>query len=287
LSVFLIGLGITLPVYAEVVATDPPNSGEVTFNSNLPCTYTVTPTSVIHGHDPETSIFTVIAPEECAWTATSNDRWWIRINEGENGQGNGTVTYSVASNNNYDQSMCISPAPLDCFIDSEGRYGTLTVAGQTVTIQQLGQADVGALPIIGETGNFKGGISVNGQTHQRQVVLNLMDTVDVSGSITADPADGGKTADIFVYAEATLPSSTEVVYFMLGEGLAILQWDKNPTTLVAFKRNVMSTSWDEVFVPIYSGHFIYPGTLKVFFGYRLEDETLVVNDQPIDITILP
>ncbi|OQW88961.1 MAG: hypothetical protein BWK78_08075 [Thiotrichaceae bacterium IS1] len=70
---------------------------------------------------------------------------------------------------------------------------------------------------------------------------------------------------------------------MLGEGLAISLWDRNPANLVAFQPKVMLNVMQAV--PMYGGHFIYPGTLKVFFGYRLADGTLIQNTQPIDITI--
>jgi len=140
-------------------------------------------------------------------------------------------------------------------------------------------------PALGQ--NFNGGIAVNGQAHQAQAILNLSDTVEVSGDILVNAADVGKTADIFVYAEATLPPAPETVYFMLGEGLTISLWDKNPNNLVAFMPNVTLGATQSVLM--YSGNFIYPGTLKVFFGYRLTGRsaygTPVQNGQPIDITI--
>jgi len=36
---------------------------------------------------------------------------------------------------------------------------------------------------------------------------------------------------------------------------------------------------------MYQGQFVAPSHLKVYFGYRLPDGTLVVNAQPIEITI--
>jgi hypothetical protein len=137
------------------------------------------------------------------------------------------------------------------------------------------------LPILDHL--FTGGIAINGQAHLAQATLNLSDTVDVSGDIQVNAADVGTTAGIFVYAEATLPPATDKVYFMLGEGLTISVWDKNPANLVMFMPNVMLGALQSV--PIYNGNFIYPGTLKVYFGYRLEDGTLVQNSQPIDIVI--
>ena len=66
---------------------------------------------------------TVTATAGCGWTATSNDSW-ITIFGGGSGAGNGTVLYSVAPNTG---SGIVFP-----------RTGSLTVAGQTVTISQDG-----------------------------------------------------------------------------------------------------------------------------------------------------
>jgi len=50
-----------------------------------------------------------------------------------------------------------------------------------------------------------GGISVNQSPYQPQVTQYLCDEVTVAGEITIDPTHIGQTADIFVWAEATLP----------------------------------------------------------------------------------
>lgn len=55
----------------------------------------------------------------CSWTASSN-AYWIFVRGGTSGQGNGTVTYSVAQNS------------------GGSRTGTMTVAAQTVTVNQAG-----------------------------------------------------------------------------------------------------------------------------------------------------
>ena len=56
----------------------------------------------------------------CAWTGVSNATW-ITVTSGGSGTGNGTVAYSVAANT--------STSP---------RTGTLTIAGQTLTVTQSG-----------------------------------------------------------------------------------------------------------------------------------------------------
>ena len=60
----------------------------------------------------------VSAPNGCAWTAQSNASW-ITITSGANGSGNGTATFSVASNGGL------------------ARTGTLTVASRTITVTQV------------------------------------------------------------------------------------------------------------------------------------------------------
>lgn len=128
-----------------------------------------------------------------------------------------------------------------------------------------------------------GGISVNDNTYQQQVVQKLSDKVDVRGQIIVDPAHVGQQADIFVYAKSTLPPDEKLYYFMLGKDLSIIEWDQQPKNLIAFTDNVTLTDMQEI--SMYSGQFIYPGTLNVHFGYRLQDGTVVFNFYPIDITI--
>lgn len=89
------------------------------------CTLSISPTSnsVPNGGATNATI-SVTSPATCTWTATSNASW-ITINSGASGNGNGTVTYSVASN-----------------FDPNQRTGTITVAigslTQTHTVTQAG-----------------------------------------------------------------------------------------------------------------------------------------------------
>ncbi len=86
------------------------------------CTYSVSPTSRSLDSWPGSSTTTVTTGGGCGWTATSNASW-LTISGGSNGTGSGTVTFGVTANT----------APGD-------RTGTLTVAGQTVTVIQDGGA---------------------------------------------------------------------------------------------------------------------------------------------------
>lgn len=63
------------------------------------------------------SPISVTAAAGCAWTARSTDAW-ITVTGGATGTGNGTVTFSVAANS------------------GAARTGTITIAGQTFTVNQ-------------------------------------------------------------------------------------------------------------------------------------------------------
>ena len=82
------------------------------------CTFQVSPTRATFGGNGGTGSVAVAAAAGCAWTAASNDSW-ITITSGPGGSGNGTVTYSVPPNSS-----------------SRQRTGSLTIAGQSVSIRQ-------------------------------------------------------------------------------------------------------------------------------------------------------
>jgi len=127
-----------------------------------------------------------------------------------------------------------------------------------------------------------GGISVNGGEFLTNTTVNLTDFVNLQGVITVASQDLGKIADIVVYAGYVLPTG-EQVFYMLDENLGIYPWDENPVNLVPFVRKV--TLWQVVPVKLYSGYFLLPGRLHVYFGYRLSDGTLVTNRSAIDVEI--
>jgi len=84
-----------------------------------PCSLTVSPASVkLPAKGGSKTVKVKAKGTDCTWTAASNDPF-ITITEGGSGTGNGTVHYTVPGNTN-----------------TVPQTGTITIAGQTVTVNQ-------------------------------------------------------------------------------------------------------------------------------------------------------
>src|SRR5262249_28701943 len=81
------------------------------------CTYSVSTTTISAPSTASTGSLSVTTGTACSWTAVSNVSWGT-ITAGASGSGLGTASHRLAANT--------GPA----------RSGTLTIAGQTVTINQ-------------------------------------------------------------------------------------------------------------------------------------------------------
>jgi hypothetical protein len=88
-----------------------------TVNQATGCSYSINPTSQSIGSAGGNGSSSVTANSGCAWTASSNASW-IAVTSGASGNGNGNVAFSIAANT------------------GNPRTGTLTIAGQTFTVNQ-------------------------------------------------------------------------------------------------------------------------------------------------------
>ena len=84
-----------------------------------PCSYTLTPPSRSVASTGGTGSTAVAAPTGCAWTGVSNHTSWLTVTSGASGSGNGTVAFSASANPN-----------------TSARTGTITIGGQTFTVNQ-------------------------------------------------------------------------------------------------------------------------------------------------------
>lgn len=91
--------------------------------AGCPCTAAITPISASFPDTGGSATVAVDTGSTCNWTAVSNDGW-ITVDSGTPGTGDGTVGYTVAAN------------------PGAARDGTITVAGETLSIHQSGGGPV-------------------------------------------------------------------------------------------------------------------------------------------------
>ena len=108
--------------------------------SASPCTYALSPPSQSFGSGAGTGSVTVTAGAGCAWTSVSNNLSWIHVTSGSSGSGNGSAGYSVDANGS-----------------SSPRTGTLTIAGQTFTVNQSGAPPACTYSILPTSATFPRG----------------------------------------------------------------------------------------------------------------------------------
>jgi hypothetical protein len=111
---------------ARVAAVGPGGAGRSTpsntFTFGTPaCTFSVSPSSRSVPSGGGSSTFAVSAPQGCAWTAATQTSW-ITITGGASGSGNGTVSFDA-----------------DAHTGTSQRNGSLTIAGESVSVTQAGQ----------------------------------------------------------------------------------------------------------------------------------------------------
>ena len=100
-----------------------------TFRTPSGCSFSLSTTTISANSAGGASTINVTAPGGCAWTAVSNAPF-ITITSGAFGTGNGTVGISVTPSGGV------------------GRSGTLTIAGQTVTVNQAGSSVVASFNLL-------------------------------------------------------------------------------------------------------------------------------------------
>ena len=142
-------------------------SNEAVFNAPPACAYSVSPSSQSFVSGGGSGAVNVTTTSGCNWTAVSNVSW-STITSNSTVTGNGTVNYSALSNSGIST-----------------RTGTLTVAGQSITITQSG---ISTYTITASTGS-NGSISPSGSV-----------TVSSGGNqtFTITPATNYKVADVKV-----------------------------------------------------------------------------------------
>ena len=165
-----------------------------------PCTYAISPTSASAPAAGGTATVSVTAPTGCNWAATSNSGF-LSVTSGVSGNGNGSVGYGVASNG------------------VSFRSGTLTIAGQTYTVNQFGTGPMVSVDRLSlRYGAALSGPAVTAQTAAQTVRLMQSSGAAVSWTaisnqswLQVSPTSGTGARELSVAVDPTgLPMSTAV-----------------------------------------------------------------------------
>jgi hypothetical protein len=121
--------------YSFAANTGPARTGTVTIAGQTftlsqanGCSPSISATSQIVSQGGGTGSIAVTVTAGCTWTATTGNPDWLTITSGTSGNGNGTVAFNAAANT------------------GPGRTGTLTIAGQVVTVAQGTGCSYGITP---------------------------------------------------------------------------------------------------------------------------------------------
>ena len=162
-----------------------------------------------------------------------------------------------------------STAPVD--LGTTGNYAVLTKTGvDSVPLLNLGYATAinASVEFVANQTTFAGYASVNADN-----------SINILGSINVDSNDIGKLADVLVVIYSTIQSQ----YYMLDLDAETIIWDADFSSLVPFTQEVSLDSVQEVQISSLSLNI--SGMLNIYFGYRLEDGTIVYNSNTLDIKV--
>ena len=170
------------------------------------CTFVVDPTSGAFGPAGGGASVGVTAPTDCRWSSTSQASW-IGISSGSSGSGSGPVDYVVAAN----------PS-------AQSRIGTLTVAGQVVTISQVGIGSTCTYAVTPTTASFAsaggtGTLTVTSQPGCGWAAVSQSPWITISAG---SPGAGNGAVQYTVAANTAADTRTGVV-IIAGQPVAIIQ----------------------------------------------------------------
>ena len=154
----------------------------------VPCTYSISPTSRVHGYGAASNTVSVTTSSGCTWTVI-NTNGWITITSATSGAGDGTVSYTVAAN----------PTMND-------RTGVVLIGGESVTLTQRGipcTYSISPNDRIHGYGAASNSVSVTTTSGCSWTVVNT------NGWITITSATSGAGNGIVTYAVARNPSASD------------------------------------------------------------------------------
>jgi hypothetical protein len=132
---------------------------------------------------------------------------------------------------------------------------------------------------------FWGGVATGTEKFKQSVKQKLTNDIKMVGNITVAPEHVGQTAELVVYATYQPATFPVKIRFMLNSEGKIVGWKGNMARLEAFKEGVVleATQLVEIYQGTLNQFIDAAGTVEVYFGYRLNDGTVVASYTPLKI----
>ncbi|GEM_PF-1007300 len=202
-------------------------------------------------------------------------------------------------NNGYYRAMLLNQSPWETPWNALGiaiykEYAIIWL-GQTPDTQLA--IDLPTLPPLGKSqafdpqgyptrsdSQFLGGLAVEQGPYENRVSVNVTQSplLTLRGAILPDPAHVGESVDIVLSVLVTLPTGEEQFYLINEQGKT-LPWDKKMQNWQPFIKNTLLQTPHTI--KLYQGNFDLPSNLHIFFGYRLPNQHVIVNGQPIEFIL--
>jgi hypothetical protein len=165
--------------------------------------------------------------------------------------------------------------------ESDGKIVEAIVLNCTATFDILPSLASTAISNNGEpleiSTSFAGGIYIKENLTENMTETESLPTVNINGIIKVDPEHVGQQSDMIVVA-SYLSGDESKKFYMRDGHTQYPFWDGNLAHLSAFQKNVRLA--EERWIEIYSGPFP-EGLWDFYFGYRLNNGTIVFNSEPI------
>jgi hypothetical protein len=195
------------------------------FTGALTCNYSIDPATQTFDAGGGSGEITVTASSSaCAWTAVASDPW-ITVTSGDSGTGSGTVAFTISENTG-----------------ASARTGTLTVAGETFTVQQgVGDCTFTISP-TGQTIAFTGGSGSVSVTASRSDCAWTATSGAPWISVTSGSSGTGSGSVGFSVAENTTTSPRTGTITVAGTPFTVEQGENAGLPKMVWD----ASNWDEV-----------------------------------------
>ncbi len=202
------------------------------------CSFSVAPTTFIHGFESENGVISITTSNVCPWTVIKSNSW-ITFSTGTNYTGSANITYSVQAN----------PS-------SSARTSIVMVAGQPVTIRQAGLVCNYSLSAPSQAHGY---MLSTGQVTVTSPTLCVWTAVDTNSWITLLTPSTNTGPQTVKYRVAHNPSANprSGVLTIAGQSFSVVQ-NGVPFVPASNKTVQCSAPWN-FDAPVLAGNCVSPG----------------------------